>query len=59
MPSVTRRQFLVGSGLAGVGLALGNLTPLAPPCAAAADALPLSGLKAYGDWRDVYRQQWT
>jgi len=55
---ITRRQFLVGTGAASVALALSNLHPLLPPCAAAADSTPMP-LKPYGDWRDVYRQQWT
>ncbi len=56
--AVTRRQFIVRGGLAGLGLALVTLKPGTPLCSAAHAAEP-AGAAAYGDWRDVYKQKWT
>ncbi len=55
--AITRRKFIVGSGLAGVGLVLGSLRLLSPPCAVAG-ASEAGAPRAYGDWRDVYRERW-
>ncbi len=59
MTTLTRRRFLVNSGLACAGLALSGLSPIGPPCAVAASGGPGPGIDPYGDWRDVYRQKWT
>ncbi len=55
--TITRREFLQGTGAAVLSLSLGRLAFLGE--AQAARAVPGSGVPDYRSWEDVYRRKWT
>lgn len=57
--TLSRREFLIRAGLTSLGLSLVGLKR--PTCALAAGAAAASSGAggSYGDWRDIYRQQWA